>query len=125
MWEMTVNYCSTRVQFGVAIGTFQRVQDLVIDVVNALDAARWTTYEALWKVDECRADVAKAVMLAKIVASEGYRTACNSSAQAHGGIGVVTDYPLYLYIKKSRTLYDYLGSPLFYRKRLAQALWGD
>ena len=122
MWEMTVEYCMIRKQFGVPIGTFQRVQDLVIDVVNALDAARWTTYEALWKIDEHKADVSKAVTLAKIVASEGYRKACTSSAQAHGGMGVVKDYPLYLYIKKSRSLYHYLGSPLSHRKRMAQLL---
>ncbi|MFC2072292.1 acyl-CoA dehydrogenase family protein [Chloroflexota bacterium] len=125
VWEMTVEYCNTRKQFGVAIGTFQRVQDLIIEVVNALDAARWTTYEALWKIDEQRADVSQAVTLAKIVSSEGYRKACTSSSQAHGGMGVVKDYPLYLYIKKSRSLYHYLGSPLSLRKSMAQLLFED
>ena len=48
---MTLDYSNTRVQFGLPIGRFQRVQDHVIHIVNQLDAARWTTYEALWKLD--------------------------------------------------------------------------
>ncbi len=125
VWEMTIEYCRTRVQFGVPIGTFQRVQDHVIDIVNALDAARWTTYEALWKIDERKADTTKAVMLAKIVASEGYHGACNSSHEVHAGAGTDRGYPLYLYTKRSRIFYHYLGAPLYYRKRMAQLLCED
>jgi len=122
VWEMTVEYCQTRVQFGVPIGTFQRVQDHVIDIVNALDAARLTTYEALWKLDEGKADATKAVVLAKIVASEGYHGACTSSHEVHAGTGVDRGYPLHLYTKKSRSFYHYLGAPLYHRDRMAQLL---
>lgn len=122
VWEMTVEYSSTRVQFGVSIGTFQRVQDHVIDIVNALDAARWITYEALWKLDERKEDATMAMLLAKIVASEGYHSACTSSHEVHAGTGVDRSYPLYLYTKKSRSFYHYLGAPVYLRKRMAQLL---
>ena len=125
VWEMTVEYSTTRVQFGVTIGTFQRVQDHVIDVVNALDAARWITYEALWKVDEDKPDATRSVLLAKIVASEGYHKACSSSHEVHAGVGVDRNYPLYLHTKKSRTFYHYLGAPLYLRKALGKLLCED
>lgn len=125
VWELTVEYSQTRVQFGVPIGTFQRVQDHVIDIVNALDGARWTTYEALWKIDEAKPDATKSVLLAKIVASEGYHGSCTSSHEVHAGTGVDRNYPLYLYTKKSRTFYHYLGSPLTLRKRMGQLLCQD
>lgn len=125
VWEMTVEYCRTRVQFGVPIGTFQRVQDHVIDIVNALDAARWTTYEALWKIDEHKADIARSVLLAKIVCSEGYHQACISSHEVHAGVGVDRGYPLYLYSKKASILYHYLGDPSYQRRRMAQILCDD
>ena len=54
---MSVEYSRTRVQFGQPIGRFQRVQDHIIGIVNHLDAARWTTYEALWKLDTERGRV--------------------------------------------------------------------
>ena len=55
VYEMSVKHSQQRVQFGVPIGRFQRVQDHIIRLVNHLDAARWTTAEALWKLDTGRA----------------------------------------------------------------------
>ena len=76
VYEVSVDYSRTRIQFGTPIGRFQRVQDQIIALVNHLDAARWTTYEALWKLDVGR-DAASSISLAKAVASEGYYEACN------------------------------------------------
>ena len=52
--DLSLEYASSRVQFGTPIGRFQRVQDHLVRIVNALDTARWTTYEALWKIDSGR-----------------------------------------------------------------------
>jgi alkylation response protein AidB-like acyl-CoA dehydrogenase len=121
VFEMTAEYSRARIQFGVHIGTFQRVQDHVIDIANCLEAARWTTYEALWKLDKGEtAD--REVSLAKVVASEAYYDACQSAHDVHAGAGIMKEYPLHLHTKKSRTLYHYLGDPAYHRKILAQLL---
>ena len=44
--EMALEYSQTRIAFGVPIGTFQRVQDHVIDALTEADAAKWSSYEA-------------------------------------------------------------------------------
>ncbi len=121
VFEMSVSYSQTRVQFGQPIGRFQRVQDHIIDIVNHLDAARWTTYEAIWKLETGRPAEAS-VHLAKAVASEGFYRACNSAHEVHAGIGSVRNYGLVLYTKASRSLYNYLGDPKFHKRRLAHAL---
>jgi len=121
VFEMSVSYSQTRVQFGQPIGRFQRVQDHIIDIVNYLDAARWTTYEAIWKLETGRPAEAS-VHLAKAVASEGLYRACNSAHEVHAGIGSVRNYGLVLYTKASRSLYNYLGDPKFHKRRLADAL---
>lgn len=121
VFEMSVSYSQTRVQFGQPIGRFQRVQDHIIDIVNYLDAARWTTYEAIWKLETGRPAEAS-VHLAKAVASEGFYRACNSAHEVHAGIGSVRNYGLVLYTKASRSLYNYLGDPKFHKRRLADAL---
>jgi len=86
VFDLSVKHSQQRVQFGVPIGKFQRVQDHIIRLVNHLDAARWTTAEALWKLDTER-PAADAVHLAKAVASEGYLEACNAAHEAHAGQG--------------------------------------
>ena len=119
--DMSVEYSRTRSQFGTPIGRFQRVQDHIIGIVNHLDAARWATYEALWKLDTGR-PAETSVHLAKALASEGYYQACNGAHEVHAGVGVVREYGLTLHTKMSRTLYHYLGDPRYHRRRLADTL---
>jgi alkylation response protein AidB-like acyl-CoA dehydrogenase len=121
VFEMSVLYSQTRVQFGVPIGRFQRVQDQIINLVNHLDSARWTTYEVLWKLDTGR-PAADAVHLAKAVSSEAYYQACNYAHETHAGIGVMKEYGLTLHTKMSRTLYHYLGDPRFHKRKMMDAL---
>ena len=121
VYELSVDYSRTRIQFGTPIGRFQRVQDQVINLVNQLDAARWTAYEALWKLDTGR-EAADSVHLAKAVGSEGYYQACNYAHEVHAGVGSMTEYGLTLHTTASRTLYHYLGDPRFHRRQLAEAL---
>jgi alkylation response protein AidB-like acyl-CoA dehydrogenase len=121
VYELSVDYSRTRIQFGTPIGRFQRVQDHIINLVNQLDAARWTTYEALWKLDAGR-PAADSVHLAKAVSSEAYYQACNHAHEVHAGVGSMTEYGLTLHTTASRTLYHYLGDPKYHRRLLADAL---
>jgi alkylation response protein AidB-like acyl-CoA dehydrogenase len=121
VYEMSVAYSQTRMQFGVPIGRFQRVQDHIIRLVNHLDAARWTTYEALWKLDAGQ-PAAASVHLAKAVASESYLEACNAAHEVHAGVGSAHEYGLVQHTKMSRTLFHYLGDPKWHKRRMADAL---
>jgi alkylation response protein AidB-like acyl-CoA dehydrogenase len=121
VFEMSVAHSQTRVQFGQPIGRFQRVQDHIIRLVNHLDAARWATWEALWKVDSGR-DAAASVHMAKAVASEAYLDACNAAHEVHAGQGVLVEYGLPAHTQMSRTLFHYLGDPRWHKRRMADAL---
>jgi alkylation response protein AidB-like acyl-CoA dehydrogenase len=120
-FEMAVAYSRTRVQFGQPIGRFQRVQDHIIGMVNHLDGARWTTYEALWKLDSGR-PAAASVHLAKAVTSEAHLKVCDGAHEVHAGVGVMREYGLTLHTQRSRTLYHLLGDARSHRRRLADAL---
>ena len=121
VFEMSVQYSNDRIQFGQPIGRFQRVQDHIIHIVNYLDAARWITYEALWKLDTGQ-DAASSVHMAKSVASESYLRACDFGHEVHAGIGVVREYGLTLHTKMSRSLYHCLGAPKEHRKQMERVL---
>ena len=121
VFQMCLEYSRTRRQFQQPIGRFQRVQDHIIDIVNHLDAARWTTYEALWKLDTGH-PAESGVHMAAALATEGYYLACNAAHDVHAGVGIVREYGLTLHTRMSRTLYHHLGSPRYHRRRLAGAL---
>jgi alkylation response protein AidB-like acyl-CoA dehydrogenase len=121
VFEMSLQYTKDRLQFGQPIGKFQRVQDHVIHIVNYMDAARWTTYEALYKLDS-KQEAASSVHMAKSVASEGYMRATDYGHEVHAGIGVSREYGLTLHTKMSRSLYGCLGAPKDHRRMMETAL---
>jgi alkylation response protein AidB-like acyl-CoA dehydrogenase len=121
IFEMSVEYSQSRIQFGVPIGRFQRVQDHIIRLVNSLEAARWTTWEAIWKLDTGR-PAAASVHLAKAVTAEAHIQACNAAHEVHAGIGSSLEYGLVPHTQLSRTLFNYLGDPKWHKRQMAAAL---
>jgi alkylation response protein AidB-like acyl-CoA dehydrogenase len=119
--DMAIEYSRTRIQFGQPIGRFQRVQDMIIEMVNHADAARWTTYEALWKLDTHR-PAAESVHLAKVVSSEAYWEVCTLAHRVFSGVSYSKEHPVSFHTRASRALYHYLGDPAYHRQRLAKVL---
>lgn len=123
LFDSTREYSRSRVQFGQAIGRFQRVQDMIIEMVNHLDAARWTTYECLWKLDTGR-PAAEGVHMAKAVTSEAYWEICTLAHRVYSGVSYSREHPASFHTRASRALYHYLGDPAFHRRKLARLLTG-
>jgi alkylation response protein AidB-like acyl-CoA dehydrogenase len=120
--EYALSYSQTRIVFAQPIGRFQRVQDRIIEAVNHRDAARWTTWEAIWKLETGRPS-ASAIHLSKAVCSDGYYDGTNLSTEVHAGIGIEDGTGLNVHIKMSRGLYSYLGDPRYHRRRMVDALY--
>jgi alkylation response protein AidB-like acyl-CoA dehydrogenase len=122
--ERSVDYSNTRIQFSKPIGQFQRVQDHIVELVNALDAARWSTYQAIWQIDSER-DSRVGAHMALAVASEAYVTCTDAAHKVHGGIGVDPQFGLTSYTQMARSLYGFLGKPLWHKRQMAHVLgWG-
>ena len=121
-FDLAVEYSKTRFAFGQPIGTFQRVQDLIIRILNDVDAIRWTTYEALWKLDELHPDSSIAASMAKAVASEGFQSSTENSLYVHAGAGMDLDYGLTNHIKRSKLYSHYLGDANHHKLRMADLL---
>ncbi|MEO8697569.1 MAG: acyl-CoA dehydrogenase family protein [Acidimicrobiales bacterium] len=119
--ERSIRYSNERVQFGQPIGRFQRVQDHIVRLLNACDTARWTTYEALWRLDAGR-PAGVSVHLAKALATDGYYEAANAAHEVHAGIGSDPKFGLSLFSQMSRTLHDFLGSPRAHRRAMMNHL---
>ncbi len=122
VFDFTVEYTRSRVVFGQPIGRFQRVQDHVVDLVNHLDSARWITNETLWKLDT-GAEVLSSVHEAKAVASEAYYQVCNYAHMVFAGPGTDYSHPLVAHMIQSRSLYQYLGNPLYHKRMMMDYLF--
>ena len=122
VYDMTREYSQSRIAFGVPIGTFQRVQDHVIDALTDADSAKWTAFEALWQLDEGMDDAPIGVSTAKSVASLGFPRACDAAHHVHAGIGADLDYGLTQYTKRARTLQHYLGDHVYHKARMARLM---
>ncbi|MDH3442785.1 MAG: acyl-CoA/acyl-ACP dehydrogenase [Deltaproteobacteria bacterium] len=122
IFEMTNEYTRTRVAFGQPIGRFQRVQDHCVDISLHLDGARWLTYETLWKIDSGIVTAAN-VHQAKSVASEAYYQSCNFAHMVFAGPGTDYKHPLMAHSVLAHSLYQYLGTPLYHKRAMVDALY--
>jgi alkylation response protein AidB-like acyl-CoA dehydrogenase len=120
--DRSIEYSNEREQFGMPIGRFQRVQDHIIEALNALDSARWITYHAAWSAERDRPDAAVRAYLAQAAASTSYLTAANSAHEVFAGIASDPASGITLHTEMSRTLYDLLGSPDWAQRRASSTL---
>jgi alkylation response protein AidB-like acyl-CoA dehydrogenase len=119
LFDATMDYARTRIQFGQPIGRFQRVQDLIIEMVDHMDAAKWSTYECLWKLDNGK-PAQDSIHLAKAISSEAYWQVTNQAIKVFSGISYSREHYVSFHVKASRSLYNFLGEPTYHRQKLAE-----
>ncbi|MBI2856622.1 MAG: hypothetical protein HYX93_07235, partial [Chloroflexi bacterium] len=98
------------------------VQDHIIVALTEAEAAHWTAYEALWKLDTGMEDAPVGISMAKAVASEGFPRACDASHDVHAGVGADLDFGLTHYTVRARTFQHYLGDATYHRARMARLM---
>jgi butyryl-CoA dehydrogenase len=105
--DASVSYAKERRQFGVPIGTFQLVQELIAEMVVKRDAARMLVWRAGELKDRGEPNTIE-TSIAKYYATEAAVECANAAIQVHGGSGYVDDYPVERYLRDARvtTLYE-------------------
>jgi alkylation response protein AidB-like acyl-CoA dehydrogenase len=91
--DMTVAHVCDREQFGVKLGTFQAVQQMVATMALALEGARHVTRQALWQLAEGLPSE-REVAIAKTWTSRAFREITVAAHQLHGGVGYVREHEL-------------------------------
>jgi alkylation response protein AidB-like acyl-CoA dehydrogenase len=129
--DLTVRYVSDRAQFGRPIGSFQAVQHHVADLSTRVDAAGLAARQAVWRCSTGAADatadaeVATAVAIAKVAATDAYVETTLMAHQLHGGIGFVVDHDLHLWSDRARAAALTLGSREDHLRALGSAIAHD
>jgi alkylation response protein AidB-like acyl-CoA dehydrogenase len=101
--EITAGYVKQRVQFGAPIGSFPAVQHRCADAWIDLEALRWTTWRAAWKLAHGESAHREA-LVAKFWAAEAGSRIATATQHLHGGMGVDLDYPIHRYFLWSKAL---------------------
>jgi alkylation response protein AidB-like acyl-CoA dehydrogenase len=119
--RMTAEYTSTREQFGKPIAKFQAVAQRAADAFIDVEAIRWTTWEAIWRLAHgLPAD--DEIAIAKFWVGEGGHRVVYAAQHLHGGIGVDLDYPLHRSYLWSKQIELTLGPATQHLARLGAAL---
>ncbi|HYY06839.1 MAG TPA: acyl-CoA dehydrogenase family protein [Candidatus Limnocylindria bacterium] len=119
--EMTTRYVCEREQFGVKLGTFQAVQQMVAVMAIDLEGARHVTRQALWRLAE-GLPAAREVAVAKAWTGRAYRDATLTAHQLHGGAGYVIEHELHRYSARAKEAELRFGSTEEWLEALADEL---
>lgn len=98
VFEMTLQYCNERSQFGRTLGKFQSIQHQLA-VVAELVAAAGIAAESAFQ-DEGRTPRLLPAAMAKARASEAAPEVANTAHALHGAIGVTEEYDLQLFTRR-------------------------
>ncbi|MHB1125654.1 MAG: acyl-CoA dehydrogenase family protein [Bacillota bacterium] len=120
--EIATEYAKTREQFGQPIGRFQGVKHRIVDMKVAMESSRSLSYYAAWALENGAPEMAEAVSLARSFISEAYIRAAHDNIQVHGGMGFTWEFDCHLFLKRARSLENYLGSPDDHREMAAVEL---
>lgn len=109
--ERVVQYSRERVQFGVAIGTFQAVQHMCAEALVKVEGADSATKYAAWAVDELApAEALLAARTAKAYASSVAMNVPETVMQVYGGIGQTWENIAHLYLRRNLLDRQVLGN---------------
>ncbi len=122
-FELTREYCDTRVAFGKPVGHFQAVAFTLADRAMDLEAARGLVWRAAWlwdsKAPEKEALLASAYAIS--FAHEAAMRAGDDAVQLHGGAGFMRDYPVEKLMRDAKQL-QLCGMTAEHADQLAAAL---
>ncbi len=125
LFAMTLDYLKTRVQFDVAIGSFQSLQHRSAQLYVQLQLARSAVMAGLAALDDTGlSDVERQRLasLAKWKAGLMALNVANESVQMHGGIGVTDELDVGLFLKRIRVAQASLGDADFHCERYADLM---
>ena len=120
MTQLAADYARTRYQFGRAIGSFQAVKhmcvDMLLDAQSALSAARHVAAS----FDAAEPDRFADLAMAQAFCSDTFVATAADAIQVHGGIGFTWEHPAHLYLRRARTDAQIFGDPAWHRERYVQ-----
>jgi alkylation response protein AidB-like acyl-CoA dehydrogenase len=122
IFEMTLDHVRNREQFGVAIGSFQAVKHMVVDMYVSIERARALAQFAALTIaeDDPRREVAAA--MAKAAAGDAQQLTARHGIQLFGGLGYTWENDLQIFVRRAKIGDQLFGSAARHRGHVARTL---
>ena len=101
--DASIRYARERHQFGRPIGSFQLVQEMIVEMVIETESARFLAYRALDLQDKGR-DATWQASAAKAFGTEMAVRVASKAIEIHGAVGLLEEFPLERYFRDARAL---------------------
>ncbi len=120
--DYTIDYLTTRKQFGRTIGSYQALKHPTVDAYVDYEQARSHVYAAAHSFNDQGAGEI-AVRMAKAQTLKALSYAADRSIQFHGGFGFTYDCDAQLYRRRAAFHASQFGDEAWQRRRLAELLF--
>ena len=115
-------YSVQRYAFGRPIGSFQALKHLMADMLVSIDLARSNCYFGAAALAVGGEQLTEAAAVARISATEAFRTCAIGSTQVHGALGVTWEADCHLFYRRAQALAASPGSLRSWKERLVALL---
>jgi alkylation response protein AidB-like acyl-CoA dehydrogenase len=117
-----VGYALARRQFGRPIAKFQAVKHMCADALLAIQEAKAVLAYATWALDDGSPEAERALLAAKIAATDAYVAAAERAVQVYGAMGTTREVAVQVHFRRARFLSLLLGANDEDRDALADQL---
>ncbi|MDE3074699.1 MAG: hypothetical protein KGJ86_04655 [Chloroflexota bacterium] len=100
--DLAVAYAKEREQFGHAIGSYQSVQNRLVDAAIQLEQARMLASRASALIDAGAVEAADVAILARHQAGKAFVQATRAAMLTFGGYGFTVDFDIQLYFRRAK-----------------------
>ncbi len=115
----TLEYCKTREQFDVAIGTFQALQHRLVDMFGACENVKSLLYRAVCAAQESSDDGLRSLLALKTMTGREGRLVGGEAIQLHGGMGMTDELPVGFFVKRLIINNTLFGDADYHQRRFA------
>lgn len=122
IFDDTLAYAKEREQYGRPIGSFQALKHRLADMYLAVERAASVCWFAALTIAEDDPRRHEAASIAKAAAGECQRLVVGEGLQLHGGIGMMWEHDLHLFLKRAKAGDALFGGSAEHRSLLAEQL---
>jgi alkylation response protein AidB-like acyl-CoA dehydrogenase len=126
VFELTLEYLKTRVQFGKKIGSYQALKHPMVWIMAGIEHSRSLLYRAatLWDTGADSSEIEIAVRMSKTQSGETCTHSVDRAIQFHGAFGFTWDCHAQLFFRRAQWAEYTFGDAAHHRRHLAGLLFG-
>ncbi len=118
--NMSIEYSTTREQFGVTIAHFQALKHQLANMAVEIEPTRALYWYAAHALDHVPEDAERTAALAKSHICDRFSQIARDATEAHGGIGYTWEGDTQIWFKRAMFDRVFLGTPRLHKDRVAR-----